>query len=314
MKLKSFDRDLRQLFMMIGSKYGPFIGDIRFVATVTSQAYEWLDNRLPSDLLFTTVDEAIGSCTADRGDVIIVAPNHAENLAAADAIDADVAGISIIGLGNGGARPTFTYTNAAGEFVIGADNIRVSNMIFNAAVTTVLKGIDIETGSEWARIEDCFFGVNSAGTDEFNNAIVIGDQANHSVITRCQCHQGTAAAVAFVFSDADNDYAEVSYCFSSGDYSEGNIHGDEADDMVWYHHNTFYNGQATGIGLNAKPNITIAGTTTGVIEHNLCICNLATKAAAIVAADCHLHENYYNEDESSAATSGIIGAASADDE
>ena len=61
MKLKSFDRDVRQLLMMIGSKYGPFIGDIRFVATVTSQAYEWLDNRLPSDLLHTTVDEAVGS-------------------------------------------------------------------------------------------------------------------------------------------------------------------------------------------------------------------------------------------------------------
>jgi len=262
---------------------------------------------------FKSIDFAIGQCTADNGDIIFVMPGYTENLSAADAIDADVAGISIIGLGNGNLRPTLTYTNAAGEFVIGADDVRVSNIIFNASVTTTLLAIDIEDGSEGAVIDHCLFGVDSAGTDEFNNAININDQCNRYLISHNEFHQGTAAAVSAIYIDADTDYGTIEYNTISGDYSTACIKGDEQDDFIVIRHNSLYNGQATGVGLNTEPCIELAATTTGIIEYNVCYTNLATKAASIVAADCHLHENYYNEDESSAATSGIIGTASDDD-
>lgn len=265
------------------------------------------------DKPFATVDYAVGKCTASKGDIIYVMPGHAENLAAANAIDIDVAGVSVIGLGRGSMRPTFTYTNAAGEIVIGANNVRVSNIIMNASVTAVLLAIDIEAGKTDALIDNCLFGVDLAGTDEFNNAIVIGDQANRAVIMNCEFHQGTAAAVSAIKSDADNDYAKIVGNLITGDYSTACIVGDEADDMVLISNNILYNGQVTGVGLNTEPCIELSATTTGVIEFNKCFTNLATMAAAIVAADCHLHENYYNEDESSAGTTGLIGTASAND-
>lgn len=313
MKLMSFHSDVRQLLNMIGSTHGPFIGDPRFVVTIGTASNEWLEGRIPAELLFYDLDTAIGSCEADRGDVILACPNHVENLAAADAIDADVNGISIIGLGQGTARPTFTYTNAAGEFIIGADNVRIENLIFNASVTTVLKGIDIETTCTDAIIRNCLFGVDLAATDEFSDVICIGDQANRYLIEGCVCHMGTAAANHFIHVDADCDYGVIRGNFVSGDYAVACVKGDEADDMILIEKNIFYNGQATGIGLNDQPCIELNAATTGVIAHNLCATNVATKAAAIAADDCHLFENYYNEDESGAATGGIIGTASDDD-
>ena len=260
-----------------------------------------------------TLDAAVGLCTADAGDVIKIARKHAEDLAAADAVDIDVAGVTVIGMGVGDDRPTFTYTNAAGEIVIGASNVTLSNVICNASVTTVLKAIDIEAGATGVVIDSCKFGVDTAGTDEFNNAIVVGDQCNNYVIQNCECHQGTAAAVSFVKIDADTDYGKILNNFVSGAYSTACIVGDEADDMILIQGNILYNGQATGIGVGTEPCIELAATTTGVIADNYVVCNHATVAESIVAADCHLFENYYNEDESSAGTGGIIGTASVDD-
>ena len=84
-----------------------------------------------ADKPFKTLDYAVGRCTATgtayaKQDVIYLMPGHAETLTAADAVDIDVAGVQVIGLGRGAARATFTYTVAAGEIVIGASNVRVS--------------------------------------------------------------------------------------------------------------------------------------------------------------------------------------------
>lgn len=89
-----------------------------------SNAYDGLSWRAP----FATLDYAIGQCTADDGDVIFVRPGHAENLAAASAVNVDVAGVRIIGLGEGNLRPTFSATAAAGEFEIGAANVTIRNL------------------------------------------------------------------------------------------------------------------------------------------------------------------------------------------
>lgn len=262
---------------------------------------------------FATIDYAIGQCTADNGDIIFVMPGYTEDLAAADAIDADIAGVSIIGLGNGNLRPTLTYTADAGEFVIGADDVRVSNIIFVASDPDTVVAIDIEDDAEGAVIDHCSFITDDDGTAEFLDAITINDQCNEYLISHNQFHQGSGAAVSAIYIDADTDYGTIEYNTISGDYDTACITGDEQDDMIVIRHNSLYNGQATGIGLNTEPCIELNASTTGIIEYNICYTNLATKAASIVAADCHLHENYYNEDESGSGTSGIIGTASDDD-
>ena len=57
----------------------------------------------------STLEAAVQFCAANNGDVIYIKPGHAETLSADSAVDIDIAGITVIGLGTGAARPTFTF-------------------------------------------------------------------------------------------------------------------------------------------------------------------------------------------------------------
>ena len=88
---------------------------------------------------FSTIDYAIGKCTADRGDIIVVMPGHAETLTTATGLVMDVAGIAIVGLGRGSKRPTLTFaTNTTANIPITAANMSVYNILFRANVADVV--------------------------------------------------------------------------------------------------------------------------------------------------------------------------------
>jgi hypothetical protein len=80
---------------------------------------------------FSTLDYAIGRCTADRGDIIFIKPGHAETISTATTILADVAGVAIVGLGRGTKRPTFTLDTATtAKIPVSAANVLFSNCVF----------------------------------------------------------------------------------------------------------------------------------------------------------------------------------------
>lgn len=72
--------------------------------------------------VYNTVDAAIGACTAAQGDVIYVMPGHTETVTATS-VAVDISGISIICLGNGLNKPTFTYGAAAATITVSAANV-----------------------------------------------------------------------------------------------------------------------------------------------------------------------------------------------
>jgi len=102
---------------------------------------------------FATIDYAVGFCTANNGDVILVAPGHAESMglagAAAVVLTVDVAGITIIGLGEGAARPTLT--NASNVEVVlatvSAANVTIKNLLLYTNVDAVVQQMTV-TGSD----------------------------------------------------------------------------------------------------------------------------------------------------------------------
>ena len=101
----------------MGGGIPPTTGDVYFVHSSTGNANN--TGLTPSDAL-ATIDGAINKCTASQGDIIIVMPGHAENIAAATSLVVDVAGISIIGLGRGRNRPVLSFTNTAGRIPVSA--------------------------------------------------------------------------------------------------------------------------------------------------------------------------------------------------
>ena len=116
----------------------------------------------------STLDAAIGRCTANKGDIILGYPGHVDSIGNAQ-IDADVAGISIIGLGNGPDRPRIDYDHANASLDIGASGVMVKNWTFRPSVTAVLIGIDVETTITDAQLLDveALPGEAGDGTDEF---------------------------------------------------------------------------------------------------------------------------------------------------
>lgn len=92
---------------------------------------------------FATLDYAIGRCTANNGDVIVLAEGHTETVSAAGTVTVDVAGITIIGLGYGSARPTFNFTATASTFIISAANTTVINCLFTGGIDAVVSPIVI---------------------------------------------------------------------------------------------------------------------------------------------------------------------------
>lgn len=106
---------------------------------------------------FSTVDYAIGRCTAGRGDIIMAMPGHAENLATAAVIAADIAGIAIVGLGRGTLAPTFSWTAAAATLSISAAGISFINCRFVANFADVVTMFDVTGAADGLSFESCVF-------------------------------------------------------------------------------------------------------------------------------------------------------------
>lgn len=86
---------------------------------------------------FATLAFAATAVTAARGDVIIVMPNHAESIIAAGGITFSKSGVTVIGVGNGRQRPTFTWSTATtATMLFTAANVRITNCVF------LMTGID----------------------------------------------------------------------------------------------------------------------------------------------------------------------------
>lgn len=97
---------------------------------------------------FATLDYAIGRCTANNGDVIYLKAGHSETITAAAGVNADVAGVSIVGLGRGSDRPTFNFTTStAATFAVAAANVSVSGCLFTSGIANLVKMMPV-TGTD----------------------------------------------------------------------------------------------------------------------------------------------------------------------
>lgn len=117
---------------------------------------------LNPDAPLASVAYAFSSDLVAAGDVVYVLPGHAETIAAAAGIAADIAGVRVIGLGTGTARPTFSWSATASTIAISAavefKNIRctcsideVVSMFNITGASVVLDAVDyVETASAQA--------------------------------------------------------------------------------------------------------------------------------------------------------------------
>src|SRR3990167_7643231 len=113
----------------------------------------WVDSATGADTVnngtfekpFDSLDYAIGACTANHGDYIVIKANHAETITGVGGITADIAGITIIGLGNGGQRPRFLMDGAATvTFAVTGADTTIKNCVFAAGHADVATCFDLD--------------------------------------------------------------------------------------------------------------------------------------------------------------------------
>ncbi len=132
-----------------------------------------------------TVDACVNLTTANNGDIVFVKAGHGETLSGADGIDADVAGIAIVGLGTGTDTPEFTYSAVGSELVIGAANVTIHNLRLLAGISDVVTAISVETAAANATISGIYFPEPTTAGFEFLDAIDLAGATDGVTIRDC---------------------------------------------------------------------------------------------------------------------------------
>jgi hypothetical protein len=172
-----------------GAGVPPTTGAVFFVHSGTGSA---LNSGLSVGEPLATISQAIAKCTASKGDVILVMPGHAETISAAGGITVNVAGVSIIGLGNGTNRPTLSFGTTDATFAISAANVTVKNIRVTPTVDEVVKMFHVTAA--YVTLDNIeHFETASCQTIQF---LLTTNAADYLTIQNCFHYQANAAGSA----------------------------------------------------------------------------------------------------------------------
>jgi hypothetical protein len=241
-----------------------------------------------------TLDAAIGLCTADSGDRILIAPWHAESLAAATSCVFDVAGVTAIGLVQGNQRPTFTLgTAAAATISVTAANCRISGFKIISDLADVAAGITVAATGDGLEVDHCILTDGAAAKE-----LVIGISLA-AAADGCKIHDnefytvdagGCASAIKCVGESART---VITRNIIWGEYSVACIDcSTAAQTIITVTYNDMQN-TAAAAGFTAHAN------STGIYCHNT-LTTGESIANSYVGAKFSVADNY---------TSGAVGAS-----
>jgi hypothetical protein len=169
------------------SNYGVFGSGVTINGLPILNAYSnkvfWVDSATGSNgnkgtfsKPFATLQKGISSCTASRGDVVVVKSGHTETITAQ--IDANVAGVSIIGLGP--QKPIITVNGAIDGIDVSAAGVSIENLHF-AAPGTDDQTSDINIDAAFCTIRNCS-SIGSTTAKNKTSFIVITANGNDCLI------------------------------------------------------------------------------------------------------------------------------------
>lgn len=189
-------------------EFGTFTGPgSKVVAYVHHSGRNVTDDELVAKMTLTTLNAALRLCRSGKGDVVIVLPGHAENISSADQMSNLVAGTKIVGVGQKGLRPTFTWTTATSTFLLDVANVEIQNCILNmdpgTGTTTVAAPITVSAAG--CAIRDCKIRMGTSATSIVTIGVTTTAAADDLEITNCEVYGDTTAecTTQFRFVGAD---------------------------------------------------------------------------------------------------------------
>ena len=276
-----------------------YLPHIFFVDSVHGSAAA--DGRTP-DRAVTTVALAQAQCTAGRGDFIVCLPGHAETFAAAAALTLSVSGITLLGIGAGAMRPTFTWaTSTAATVVVSGNNITIKNILTTSTIAALVKMFSV-TGTNVTF--DAVDYIEDGSTDCLQ-FILTTAAADYLTVKNCSWIRDTTAASA---TSAWIGLVGADYCKILDNYGTMKDTANNADGFivgattlsksVEISRNTFMHA-----GSNAAISISMFTGTTGTIRWNHVASGKTAIAGQVACASCYAFENYVNNTVN---TSGLL--------
>lgn len=207
---------------------GPVAGTTYFVDSTSSVDSDTTSRAGTSrDEPFSSLDYAIGRCTASKGDVIVLMPGHVETTTA---IALDVAGVTIIGLGSGRLKPALTATTASTDLInvtaancaiynvrlvgaasgctalldVAADDFYAERVVFEHGAAPV-SAVTVPGSFSRGKLVDCEWRGTAAGPDYcvyFENGATTGTIKDWQII-RARAQYAVSAGLDLAFVRAD---------------------------------------------------------------------------------------------------------------
>lgn len=146
-----------------------------------------------ANLLYTSIGSAMNACRANRGDTLVVLPGHTESVTTTPTF---VAGVRIVGVGNGDERPVFNWTTATSQWAINVANVSIENCILNLAATaaTATTKAIVVTGAR-STIKDCQINLGASATQQAAIGIEYGTGGDRFVLDSNDIASTTDAVV-----------------------------------------------------------------------------------------------------------------------
>jgi len=259
---------------------------------------------------FATANFANYMATASQGDVILLAPGHAETIndggtassTATDELVMDKIGVTMLGIGTGTLRPTFTMgsDDTTATINITAANCRLSNVRVISGLADLAIGITVAATADGTVIDNCDIRDGNAANKEMVIGINVAANADEVTIKDCVFETvasgGCANAIVLAGGcDRGQLVGNVAY----GTYSAGTVLASAAASTgLIITDNIFVNEGAVALALNAS--------TTGLVARNFL--GGTTSMAAALTGDTAVwcFENYIS---GAAGASGVINPA-----
>lgn len=145
--------------------------------------------------LYTDINSALALCRASQNDIVVVLPGHTENVDAADDWSNLVAGTTIVGLGNGNLRPTFTWTTATSTVLLNVANVSISGCIFRMAgpsgTTAITVAAPMTISAAGCSLSNCLFECEKDADQGATIAVTTTAAADDLTISDCHFYGST---------------------------------------------------------------------------------------------------------------------------
>ena len=173
-------------------------GTVRFVDSSHAAAANSLGGGQSPDKPFSTLAYVMTNASSltpalAAGDVIYLMPGHAEIIAGAAGIACATAGVKIIGLGWGAARPTFTFSATGSTWTITAASVYIKNIRVTSSVNELVSMFSVSAANVTL---DAVDHVDAGAAKETIQFLVTTADGDDLTIINCKHDQATLAASA----------------------------------------------------------------------------------------------------------------------